>query len=144
MPLGSGGTAAGLALGLAIAGMDTTLSCAAVAPRIVANKRRVLSIARQCARFIEHGTGATLPRVDPARITVDRDYYGGAYGRATTGGNDAARWLLDAAGIAIDATYSAKAFAAAMAHAANDRTAGPTLFWLTYDARASITALERV
>ena len=144
VPLGSGGTAAGLALGLAIAGMDTTLCCAAVAPRIVANKRRVLSIARQCARFIERGTGTTLPRVDPARITVDRDYYGGAYGQATTGGNDAARWLLDAAGIAIDATYSAKAFASAMAHAAREHDAGPTLFWLTYDARASITALERV
>ena len=144
VPLGSGGTAAGLALGLAIAGMETTLSCAVVAPRIVANKRRVLSIAGQCARFIERGTGAVLPRPDPARIVVDRAQYGGAYGRATTGGNDAARWLLDAAGIAIDPTYSAKAFAAAMAHAASESASGPTLFWLTYDARASIAALERV
>ena len=144
VPLGSGGTAAGLALGLAIAGMDTVISCAVVAPRIVANKRRVLSIARRTARFIEMGTGTKLPRPDPARIVIDRTQYGGAYGRATSGGTDAARWLLDKAGIAIDATYSAKAFASAMAHAASESSVGPTLFWLTYDARAGVAALERV
>jgi len=144
VPLGSGGTAAGLALGLAIAGMETTLCCAVVAPRIVANRRRVLSLAARCARFIERGTGAELPRPDPARIVIDRSQYGGAYGRATTQGKDAARWLLDAAGIAIDATYSAKAFAAAMANVASEPAGGPTLFWLTYDARASVAAVERV
>jgi D-cysteine desulfhydrase len=143
VPLGSGGTAGGLALGLAIAGMETTLSCAVVAPRVVANKWRVLSIARRCARFIEMATGAKLPRPDPARIVVDRSQYGGAYGRATAGGADAARWMLSAAGIAIDTTYSSKAFAAAMAHAASEESAGPTLFWLTYDARASVAAMER-
>ena len=144
VPLGSGGTAAGLALGLAIAGMETTVCCAVVAPRIVANKRRVLSIAARCARFIERGTGTAVPRPDPARLVVDRTQYGGAYGRPTNAGKDAARWLLDSAGIAIDTTYSAKAFAAAMANAANERASGPTLFWLTYDARASVAAVERV
>ena len=144
VPLGSGGTAAGLALGLAIAGMETTVCCAVVAPRIVANRRRVLSMAGKCARFIEQGTGTKVPRPDPARLVVDRTQYGGAYGRATTQGQDAARWLLNAAGIAIDTTYSAKAFAAAMASVANDERGGPTLFWLTYDARASVAAVERV
>ena len=148
VPLGSGGTAAGLALGLAIAGMETTVCCAVVAPRIVANRRRVLSIAGKCARFIERGTGTSIARPDPERIVVDRTQYGGAYGRPTSAGKDAARWLLDAAGIAIDTTYSAKAFAAAMASAANERgregSSGPTLFWLTYDARASVAAVERV
>jgi 1-aminocyclopropane-1-carboxylate deaminase/D-cysteine desulfhydrase-like pyridoxal-dependent ACC family enzyme len=115
-----------------------------VAPRIVANRRRVLSIAAKCARFIERGTGTKVPRPDPARIIVDRTQYGGAYGRPTSAGMDAARWLLDAAGIAVDPTYSAKAFAAAMANAANEEVPGPTLFWLTYDARASVAAVERV
>lgn len=144
VPLGSGGTAAGLALGLAIAGVETTVRAVAVAPRIVANRRRVLSVAARCARLIERGTGTKVPRPDPARIVVDRTQYGGAYGRATSAGKDAARWLLDATGIAIDGTYSAKAFAAAMATAASERGSGPTLFWLTYDARASVAAVERV
>lgn len=145
VPLGSGGTSAGLALGLAIAGMETTVCCAVVAPRIVANKRRVLRLAARCARFIERGTGAAIPRPDPARIVIDRTQYGGAYGRPTSEGRDAARWLLDAAGIAIDSTYSAKALAAARAAAAHDTGGGgPTLFWLTYDARANVAAMERV
>ena len=131
-------------MGLAIAGMETTLSCAAVAPRVVANRRRILSIAAKCARFIERGTGTKVPRPDPRRIVIDRTQYGGAYGRPTTEGRDAARWLLDAAGIAIDPTYSAKAFAAAMANAANEGSPVPTLFWLTYDARACVAAVERV
>jgi 1-aminocyclopropane-1-carboxylate deaminase/D-cysteine desulfhydrase-like pyridoxal-dependent ACC family enzyme len=143
VPLGSGGTAGGLALGLAIAGMETTLSCAVVAPRVVANKWRVMSIARRCARFIEMATGAKLPRPDPRRITVDPSQYGGAYGRGTSEGVEAARWMLGAAGIAIDTTYSSKACAAAMAHAASEESAGPTLFWLTYDARACVAAMER-
>jgi D-cysteine desulfhydrase len=144
VPLGSGGTAAGLALGLAIAGMETTLCCAVVAPRIVANRRRVLAISARCARFIEGGIGTKLPRPDPARIVIDRSQYGGAYGRATAEGTEAARWLRDASGIATDATYSSKALAAAMVQAARGRAAGPTLFWLTYDARASVAAMERV
>ncbi|MFL5561064.1 MAG: 1-aminocyclopropane-1-carboxylate deaminase/D-cysteine desulfhydrase [Gemmatimonadaceae bacterium] len=144
VPLGSGGTAAGLALGLAIAGMETTVYCAAVAPRIVANKRRVLRVAARCARFIERGVGARIPRPDPARIVVDRTQYGGAYGRATDAGRDASRWLRDAGGIATDATYSSKALAAAMVHVARGRAAGPTLFWLTYDSRAGVAAMERV
>jgi len=143
VPLGSGGTAAGLSLGLAIAGMETTLCCAVVAPRIVANRRRVLSLASRCARFIERGTGVRVPRPDPARVIVDRTQYGGAYGRPTSAGKDAARWLLDAAGIAIDSTYSAKAFAAAMTSASNEHAPGPTLFWLTYDSRAAAAAEER-
>jgi D-cysteine desulfhydrase len=143
VPLGSGGTAAGLSLGLAIAGMETTLCCAVVAPRIVANRRRVLSLASRCARFIERGTGVRVPRPDPARVIVDRTQYGGAYGRATSAGKDAARWLLDAAGIAIDSTYSAKAFAAAMTNVSNEHAPGPTLFWLTYDSRAAAAAEER-
>jgi 1-aminocyclopropane-1-carboxylate deaminase/D-cysteine desulfhydrase-like pyridoxal-dependent ACC family enzyme len=78
-------------------------------------------------------------------VVIDRTQYGGAYGRPTGAGRDAARWLLDAAGIAIDSTYSAKALAAAMASAGRDTEAGgPTLFWLTYDARASVAATERV
>ena len=143
VPLGSGGTAAGLSLGLAIAGMETTLCCAVVAPRIVANRRRVLSLASRCARFIERGTGVRVPRPDPARVIVDRTQYGGAYGRPTSAGKDAARWLRDAAGIAIDSTYSAKAFAAAMTSASNEHGPGPTLFWLTYDSRAAAAAEER-
>jgi D-cysteine desulfhydrase len=133
VPLGSGGTAAGLALGLAMAGMDTTLVCASVAPRIVANKAHVLRVARSCARLIERSTGVQIARPDPKRIIVEHGEFGGAYGRETARGRDAVRWMRETHGVSLDATYSAKALAALLALP----VPGPTLFWLTYDARAA-------
>jgi hypothetical protein len=66
-----------------------------------------------------------------SRIVVAHESYGGAYGRPTAAGRDAARWLRDAAGLAADATYSAKALATALARGDPDEL----LFWLTYDDR---------
>ncbi|NUQ20087.1 MAG: pyridoxal-phosphate dependent enzyme [Gemmatimonadaceae bacterium] len=138
VPLGSGGTAAGLALGLAIAGVDATVLAVTVAPGIVANRRRVLAVARRTARLIERTAGVKVPRPEPARIVVDREQYGGAYGRATEAGRAAAHWIESTAGIPVDATYSAKALAAAMSPTLAGGTSrkGPSLFWLTFDARA--------
>lgn len=134
VPLGSGGTAAGLALGLAIAGLRASVLCVAVVPRIVANRRRVLGLAASTARFMERATGMRFPRPDAARIEIDRTQYGGAYGRETAAGREAKEWLLRTHGVSADATYSAKALAAALARR-DPAAQGPTLFWLTYDAR---------
>lgn len=134
VPLGSGGTAAGLALGLAIAGLPCTVVCVSVVPRLLASRRRVLRLAASTARFMERATGMRFPRPDATRIEVDRRQYGGAYGRETRAAREAKEWLLRSHGVATDATYSAKALAAALAR--GDAAAhGPTLFWLTYDAR---------
>jgi D-cysteine desulfhydrase len=134
VPLGSGGTAAGLALGLAVAGLDTTVICARVAPRIVSHRRRVLRLAASAARLIEHLTGERVPRPHPSRVTVAHDVYGGAYGRPLATGEHAAAMLLARrGGLSLDATYSAKAYTAALDVARRSR--GPTLFWLTFDGR---------
>lgn len=134
VPLGSGGTAAGLALGLAIAGLRCTLVCVSVVPRLVASRRRVLRLAAATARFMERSTGMRFPRPDPASVEIDREQYGGAYGRETRAGREAKEWLQRTHGVAADATYSAKALAAALARR-DSAAQGPTLFWLTYDAR---------
>ena len=52
LPLGSGGTMAGLALGLACAGLDIPVIGVRVAPRAFSNGARVLRIARGAARLI--------------------------------------------------------------------------------------------
>ena len=133
VPLGSGGTAAGLALGAAMAGLNTTIVCASVAPRIIANKLRVMHIANACARLIERSTGVRVPRADKRRLVVEHREFGGAYGRETERGREALRWMRATHGVSLDATYSAKALAAVL----SIPVPGPTLFWLTYDARAA-------
>ena len=134
VPLGSGGTAAGLALGLAMAGLETTLVCARVAPRLVSHRRRVLGLARAAGRLVERLTGRRVPAVRASRVSVIHDVYGGAYGRPLAAGDQAAAIFGAAGGPGLDATYSAKACAAALQIAASAE--GPTLFWLTFDGRA--------
>ena len=133
IPLGSCGTAAGLALGFAIAGLETTVVGARVGPRLAVTRRRTLRLAEAAARLIERKSGARVPRPRADRVVVDHDVYGGAYGRPLAAGEHAAALLREAGALTLDATYSEKAAAAAVRLAG--AAPGPTLFWLTFDGR---------
>jgi D-cysteine desulfhydrase len=131
VPLGTGGTAAGIALAFAIAKQDITVVGARVVPWIVARKSRVVGLARGTARLIEQMTGDRLPPLAPERIVIEDETYGGAYGRETDAGRAAAEQLRTVSRVRLDATYSAKAFG----HALELASRGPTVFWLTFDSR---------
>ena len=133
VPLGSGGTAAGLALGIAAAGLRTVVVGARVGPRVAVNRRRVLALAEGARRLVERTSGAPCPRVQPQRLRVVHEAYGGAYGRPLPAGAHAAAELAAVSAVRCDATYSEKALAAALTIARAEP--GPTLFWLTFDAR---------
>lgn len=155
VPLGSGGTAAGLILGLSIARLEVPVIGVQVTPRIVANRSNVMGLVRRTIALIERTTGLRVDRLDARQrrdaLHIARNAYGGAYGRPIPAGRDAADWLARHANIALDQTYSAKAFAVALALAqtapaktasgknapANTPRAGdrPTLFWNTFDGR---------
>ncbi|HXD49875.1 MAG TPA: pyridoxal-phosphate dependent enzyme [Gemmatimonadaceae bacterium] len=134
VPLGTGGTAAGLSLAFAIAGIDTRVVGARVVPKIVGRRRRVVRLANRAAALLERLSGTRVPRVSEHSIEVVDHTFGGAYGRETSAGRDAARRLLAETGIALDTTYSAKAFALALERAAL-AAPEPVLFWLTFDSR---------
>jgi 1-aminocyclopropane-1-carboxylate deaminase/D-cysteine desulfhydrase-like pyridoxal-dependent ACC family enzyme len=131
VPLGTGGTAAGLALAFAIAQREITVVAVRVVPKIVARRRRVVSLANGTARLIARTANTQVPRVRPERIIVAHEEYGGAYGRETDTGKSAGARLRAESSVVLDATYSAKAFAHAETLAAD----GDTLFWLTFDSR---------
>jgi D-cysteine desulfhydrase len=131
VPLGTGGTAAGLALAFAIARRDIRVIGARVVPRIIGRAPRVRALANRTARLIEKLAGTSVPQVSSSALTVVHDSYGGAYGRETDAGRRAAAQLRAVSSIDLDGTYSAKAFACALDAAARD----VTLFWLTFDSR---------
>jgi D-cysteine desulfhydrase len=133
VPLGSGGTAAGLVLGLALAGLPTQVVGVRVVPWVVANRARVLRLAARAARLIERvAPGSHVPPPSPNRLHVAEGYFGGAYGRETADGRVAATHFATTHGpAALEPTYTAKAFAAALARCDGQ----PTLFWLTFDSR---------
>ena len=132
IPFGSGGTAAGLALGFAIAGLETTVTAVRVAPRVGTNRLRALCLARATRQLIERTIGERLA-LPPLRLEVVHRYYGGAYGRPLAAGAAAAAIFRSFGGPGLEATYSEKAFAAALDLARE--TEGPVLFWLTFDPR---------
>jgi D-cysteine desulfhydrase len=108
VPLGTGGTAAGIALGIAWLGWSTRVVAVRVAPRIVANRWRTLRLARKAAAAIRHaGLEFTVPR---SAIRVDvADGMGEGYGHPTPEG-ERARALAAEHGVRLDPTYGAKAF----------------------------------
>jgi D-cysteine desulfhydrase len=133
VPLGSGGTAAGLALGFWIAGLDALVVGARVAPRVGSNRWRVMRLARATAALIARATGEPVSAPPPSRVEIVHDVYGGAYGRTLPAAQEAATLLRRTVGVHLDGTYGAKAFAAALRIAR--RTEDRTLFWVTFDGR---------
>lgn len=134
VPLGTGGTAAGLLVGLAIAGLSTRVLGVRVVPAAVANRRRVLRLARRAHALLGRLARQTLPPLRRERLEIERGAYGGAYGRPTPEGDAAAQALRTAGGPRLDPTYSAKAFGVAL-DLARQSPDGRVLFWLTFDGR---------
>ena len=126
--LGSGGTAAGLTAGLALEGMRTRVVAVAVATPPWLLRLMALRLARRCvARAGGSASRASLA----ARFVLDAGYVGRGYGHATTWG---ARAIEVGArrdvGLLLDATYTAKTFAAALDLVATAKA--PTiLYWHT-------------
>jgi len=134
VPLGSGGTVAGLLVGLALAGLPTRVLAVRVVPRVVANRRRVLRLARAAAKRFSDLADVAAPEIREERLIIEHAQYGGAYARETDASQAALELVRAAGGPSLDGTYSAKALAAALAHA---RTSPDerVLFWLTFDGR---------
>ena len=134
VPLGSGGTAAGLMLGLALAGLPTRVLGVRVVPRVVANRRRVMRLARAAAARFSELAGAPPPEIRDDRLVIEQAQYGGAYARETDASRAAVALVRASGGPSLEGTYSAKALAAALTHA-RSASHERVLFWLTFDGR---------
>jgi D-cysteine desulfhydrase len=128
VPLGTGGTAAGIALGVAWLGWSTRVIAVRVAPRVVANRWRTLRLARKTAALLRRaGIEFSVPR---SSIRVDvLDAMGKGYGHPTTDG-ERARVLAAEHGLRLDPTYGAKAFGIFLQPAALNMQRA--VFWHTF------------
>lgn len=108
VPLGTGGTAAGIALGVAWLGWSTQVVGVRVAPRIAANAWRTRRLARQTAALLRRvGVDFRVPRA-AIRVRVV-NAIGSGYGYPTPDGERATAIAAEH-GVRLDPTYSAKAF----------------------------------
>jgi D-cysteine desulfhydrase len=108
--LGSGGSATGITIGLQLGGWRrTNVVAVRVADAVVTN--RALLAAHAVGTFALLGMGGWVPR--HGNIAIERGYLGDGYGHPTPAGEHAigAGGRL---GLALEPTYTAKAFAAAL------------------------------
>jgi len=130
--LGTGGTAAGLAVGLPLAGLRTRVLAVRVIDRVIGNARTVLRLARAVQRELRR-FDPSLPHLRVAECEVDHQQFGGGYGRSTPACGDAADLARELEGLELETTYTAKALAAIAARAREGRLPpGPVLFWNTF------------
>lgn len=132
-PLGSGGTAAGLALAMATLGWPTRVVAVRVAPRILANSWRVRRLARAAERLLAHYDIPLTADFSPPTLVIV-DALGRGYGYPTSAG-ESARALAAEHGLMLDPTYGGKAFAT-LAECA-PRGFRRVVFWHTF-ARPSV------
>ena len=128
VPLGTGGTVAGIALGVAWLGWTTEVIGVRVAPAIVANRWRTRRLARLAAATLRGaGIDVTVPH-SAIRVRVV-DAMGKGYGHPTAAG-ERATTLAAEHGVQLDPTYGAKAFGVFVQRA--DVSVKRAVFWHTF------------
>lgn len=125
---GTLGTAAGLALGLALAGERIPIRATRITSRIVTNERALRGLVDGTAAILRNA-GVDVPDTEAVTASVElrHGHIGRGYGRETDEGREATR-IFAAAGLTLDPTYTAKAAADLLATPDAD---GPALFLLT-------------
>jgi len=126
--LGSGGTTAGLAVGLGLAGLKTEVLAVATVERVLASRARLDGLMAELVALIgREAPGA--PPIEPAPVRIIRSELGPGYGIATPA-SLAAVDRISPYGVHLEAVYTGKAMAALLADGAG-LDGGPTLFWQT-------------
>lgn len=129
--VGSGGTVAGLHLGLTLAGLtDTRVIGVVVNDTLRLDHRSITSLARRAAHLLQRRGASVHPSSVPAdRLLLLRDWLGQGYGHPTDEGADALRLARDTEGLDLEPVYTAKAVAALLdLHSGGRLPDGPALY----------------
>ena len=134
LAVGSCGTLAGLVLGLRLAGLKTRVVGIQVAPRLLANPRAALRLARKAHKLMRrHDRSVPERELTPADVPMEHAYYGRGYGHPTDGARRALALMAKTEGIDLDLTYTAKALSGLLHQVRSKEEKGPILFWNTFN-----------
>ena len=136
--LGSGGTAAGLAAGLRIAGLRSRVVGVVVNDRTPVDAGAVTRLANRALELLRRrGADPGVPALTAADIDSVTEWLGAGYGHRTPEAEQARDIVRRRDGLELDPVYTAKAIAGLVALRERGAFgAGPVLYWHTYGAPA--------
>ena len=130
---GTMGSAVGIALGLALAGLDTEVQAVRVSAPSIMNRARLDRLLRKTAMMMHRLDDSVPPGLaGMAKVRVRDEFFGPGYARGSPETDEAIAFSADALGLELETTYTAKAMAALLA---DWRTGGDfsALYWHTYN-----------
>lgn len=139
LPLGTMGTAVGLALGVALGGLASKVIAVRVVHESVGSRELAPGLyAGLCELLLGIDPSLPLPAFAKLPLTIRDDQFGGGYALATDAAKAAVEFADTNWELALETTYSGKALAALLA----DRDKGELddksiLFWNTYSSGAA-------
>jgi D-cysteine desulfhydrase len=132
--LGSGGTAAGLAAGLRIAGLRSRVVGIVVNDRTPVDARAVARLAtRALALLWARGADPGVGPIQPGDLDAETEWLGAGYGHRTPAAERARELARRSEGLELDPVYTGKAVAGLLdLRERGAFGAGPVLYWHTY------------
>jgi len=133
--VGTCGTAAGLMLGCAVAGLKTRVVGVKVTEWFFGNPVNFAGIAGAASLKL-HGLDRDFPLkvFSPAKVELLTEFFGGEYGKHTPEGTEAVELMEEHAGLRLEGVYTGKTMAGLIGSARNGDMAGATvLYWHTYN-----------
>ncbi len=135
VPLGSGGNAAGLLLGLRLAGLRSKVMAVRVVEFPLITGISVMLLARRTTGLLRARGLEPPPDLHLQGFQLIEGFLGRGYGHETDAARDALQLARDQLGLDLDGTYTSKCLAACLAHLAAHRRGGTALFLDTVNSR---------
>lgn len=134
---GTMGTAAGLALGLALAGLAAEVHAVRVSHTWLCNEDALARLLAKTAGMLHRALPA-FPRdlERSVRLRLRHEFFAGGYAAADDATEHAIGIAREQLGLGLEGTYTGKAMAALIADLRGGAASGPILFWNTCNGRA--------
>jgi 1-aminocyclopropane-1-carboxylate deaminase/D-cysteine desulfhydrase-like pyridoxal-dependent ACC family enzyme len=132
---GTMGTAAGLAVGLALAEMPAEIHAVRVSDTSICNEEALARLIDKTVRMM-HRLERSVPRdlSRRVRIRLRHEFFAGGYARTDDATDAAIEYAKDELGLELEGTYTGKAMAAVVSDLSARNTQGKQLlFWNTYN-----------
>ena len=146
VPTASSGTAAGLTLGVKLAGLKTHIHAVQVSFSSMSNIKAISRLSNKTKKYMTQ-YDITIPEITLEHLHYTEEYYGGEYGLPTKECVEAIKLLSVEEGISLEPTYSGKTFAALLGFIRKNKSHikdKTIIFWNTYNSRDFSNIIKKV